>query len=220
MQTRILSLALVLLGTSISQAQMPSHRFSPINYFGRYHGFGYSDGYHACKTGKCTTVSWNPLKSMSTFYGEPTAPPPGPVGIMMQSHVHATHPVQPIYQQPQSTLMNETLYNMPYGPSGVAGDSSANVAAPNSSSIQISPPAATPNPASPYPASPYPASPYPTSPSDQNNGLLPSPGNDSLLLPSPSYEGVQAVPNSNTQTRRTPPGTRSVLAPSSFRAPR
>lgn len=215
MQTRFLSLVLVLVGASLSEAQMPSHRFSPINYFGRYHGFGYSDGYHACKTERCSTVSWNPLKSMSTFYGEPTAPPPRQGGFIGTTHVQSVYPVQQIYQPPQSSLMNETLYSMPYGPASSGGDYGLTPGSTNQSSIQITPPVP-----SPLPASPYPAAPYPSSPSDLNNGPLPGPANDSLLPAPREYEGVQAVPNPNTQTRRTPPGTRSVLSPSSYRNPR
>lgn len=61
-------------------AQLPSSRFSPINYFGRYHGIGYSDGYHECKSGDCKREPNNKsfLQPISTFYSTPTAPP-GPV---------------------------------------------------------------------------------------------------------------------------------------------
>ena len=78
MLTRPLSIALVCVFTVAAQAQLPSERVSPINYFGRFHGFGYSDGYHACKDGRCNNSSWlnwKPWESMSSFYGSPTPPP-------------------------------------------------------------------------------------------------------------------------------------------------
>ena len=73
MFTRLLSFALVSVLTVAAQAQLPSERFSPINYFGRYHGFGYSDGYHACKEGRCNSWSlWKPWESMSSLYSSHT----------------------------------------------------------------------------------------------------------------------------------------------------
>ena len=73
MLTRLLSFAFVGVFAAVAQAQLPSERFSPINYFGRYHGFGYSDGYHACKGGRCNSWSlWKPWESMSSLYGSPS----------------------------------------------------------------------------------------------------------------------------------------------------
>lgn len=78
MLTRPLSIALVCVFSAAAQAQLPSERFSPINYFGRFHGFGYSDGYHACKDARCNSNSWSkwkPWESMTSFYRSPTPPP-------------------------------------------------------------------------------------------------------------------------------------------------
>ena len=73
MVTRLLSILLVSVLTVAAQAQLPSERFSPINYFGRYHGFGYSDGYHACKEGRCNSWSmWKPWEPMSSLYSSHT----------------------------------------------------------------------------------------------------------------------------------------------------
>ena len=73
MFSRLLSIAFVSVLAVTAQAQLPSARFSPINYFGRYNGFGYSDGYHACKDGRCKTWSMSkPWESMSSLYGSPT----------------------------------------------------------------------------------------------------------------------------------------------------
>ena len=112
MLTRPLSIALVCIFTVATQAQLPSERFSPINYFGRFHGFGYSDGYHACKDGRCNTNSnsnsntnsnssswskWKPGESMSSFYGSATPPPSNRVlGVrtipMSQNYQQAYYP--------------------------------------------------------------------------------------------------------------------------------
>ena len=101
MLTRTLSIALVCVFTIAAQAQLPSERFSPINYFGRFHGFGYSDGYHACKDGRCNTNSWSnwkPWESMSSVYGSPTPPPSNrALGVrakpMSQNYQQAYYPL-------------------------------------------------------------------------------------------------------------------------------
>lgn len=99
MLTRLLSIALVFVFTVAAQAQLPSERFSPINYFGRFHGFGYSDGYHACKDTRCNSswLNWKPWESMSSFYGSPTPPPSNRVlGVratpMSQNYQQAYYP--------------------------------------------------------------------------------------------------------------------------------
>lgn len=84
MVTRLLSVALVCVFNVAAQAQLPSESFSPLNYLGRFHGFGYSEGYHACKDGRCDSDNskssrggsiWKPWESMSSYYGTATAPP-------------------------------------------------------------------------------------------------------------------------------------------------
>ena len=102
MLKRPLSIALVCVFSVAAQAQLPSERFSPINYFGRFHGFGYSDGYHACKDGRCNTKgnsrsTWKPWESMSSFYGSPTPPPSDrALGVraisMSQNYTQAYYP--------------------------------------------------------------------------------------------------------------------------------
>ena len=81
MLIRLFSIAIVFTAVATTQAQLPSqNRVSPINYFGRYHGFGYSDGYHECKESKVRPASfWKPWESMSSFYGQPTVPPSGSI---------------------------------------------------------------------------------------------------------------------------------------------
>jgi hypothetical protein len=91
---------------SPAAAQLPSqNRFSPINYFGRWQGFGYSDGYHACKEGRCP-----PKWSFSSFCGEPTSPPAthlfhahreANIGYTPQMHPHqASQQLAPVPSSP------------------------------------------------------------------------------------------------------------------------
>ena len=82
MVTRLLSVAFVCVFNVSAHAQLPSESFSPLNYLGRFYGFGYSDGYHACKDGRCESGKsgssgsiWKPWESMSTYYGTASAPP-------------------------------------------------------------------------------------------------------------------------------------------------
>ncbi len=76
MRSRLLSIALVCVFTHSADAQLPSDRYSPLNYVGRVFGFGYSDGYHACKDEKCSkpTVSkhWESISPRLTY---PASPP-------------------------------------------------------------------------------------------------------------------------------------------------
>ena len=76
MRTRLLSIAIVSVLSVGAQAQLPSERFSAINYIGRFTGFGYSDGYHSCKDERRSPVaSLKQRESWSTTHGAPTAPP-------------------------------------------------------------------------------------------------------------------------------------------------
>lgn len=53
--------------SSESMAQFGNNTNYPVlTYLGRYHGVGYSQGYHACKTGNCNPVS--------QLYQTPSAP--------------------------------------------------------------------------------------------------------------------------------------------------
>ncbi|MCU0711743.1 MAG: hypothetical protein MUC43_06760 [Pirellula sp.] len=96
----------VLLGSVLSSTsfgQLPNQtKTSPINYFGRFHGFGYSDGYHSCPNNQCgPNRSWAKPASFSSFYGEPTAPP-GP-------RFHKPVPSYAAYQ-PYSQQIDTNVY--------------------------------------------------------------------------------------------------------------
>lgn len=71
-------------------AQSPSAnswRTSPLSSFARFHGFGYSDGYHACKGNECSPKkSWLSGENFSSFYGEPTVPPARAIGSKQPSY--------------------------------------------------------------------------------------------------------------------------------------
>ena len=100
MPTRLLSIAFACLFSMSAQAQLSSDRFSPINYFGRYHGFGYSDGYHACKDGRCSTgSSWKGWSAMSTLSDFPTSPPSNRM-VPMRSMVGLPQYSHPTYVEP------------------------------------------------------------------------------------------------------------------------
>ncbi len=50
-----------------AHAQMPSVRFEPVNYLGRMFGFGYSDGYSACKESRLESPRHNGAHSLASF---------------------------------------------------------------------------------------------------------------------------------------------------------
>ena len=79
LKTACLSLLFGSVVSSISYGQLPNQtKSSPLNYFARFHGLGYSDGYHSCPNNQCTPgrSRAEPI-SFSSFYGEPTIPPGG-----------------------------------------------------------------------------------------------------------------------------------------------
>ena len=150
MLSRLLSIAFVSVLAVAAQAQLPSERFSPINYFGRYHGFGYSDGYHACKEDRCN--SWSPSKhwespskhwgalskpweSMSSLYGSPaptssnrTVGTQTTVSSSVVSQEHNVDPIQipgspsdrRVRAMPQIGLKSEFIPSLPQVPSRIA----------------------------------------------------------------------------------------------------
>ena len=149
MFSRLLSIAFVSVLAVTAQAQLPSARFSPINYFGRYHGFGYSDGYHACKEGRCNTWSiWKPWESMSkpwgsmsSLYGMPTpsssnrAPSHSNQAVGIQTTNNSPMASQEFYATP---IINRTA--PPSGPQwSPAGPHTKESIPPNQNQIQLSP---------------------------------------------------------------------------------
>jgi hypothetical protein len=116
MITRLLPVVIVCVFAAAADAQLTSDRYSPINTFGRYHGFGFSDGYHSCKDGRSNnSVSfWKPWESMSSFYGSPTQPPSNRAmnttsSSLLYSPARAYHanpgfaqPVEEVFTQPSA----------------------------------------------------------------------------------------------------------------------
>ena len=75
---RVFSLAIACLLSLTAQAQLPSSRASSLNNFGRYQGFGFSDGYHACEHGNCKPSKpssfWKPWEPTARLHAKPTSP--------------------------------------------------------------------------------------------------------------------------------------------------
>ncbi len=176
MVTRLLSVAFVCVFNVAALAQLPSESFSPLNYFGRYHGFGYSDGYHACKDGHCNSDKgkrngsiWKPWESMSSFYGSPTAPPSNRV-VTQRATSRA-----PLYSQ-------EYFVSPNFGPSIDVSPQSMYQALPQSlpnwpSTTQPSYESVPPAPGQSQP-----------SPSDRGNLELPAPQKTEQMPPTPTAE--------------------------------
>ncbi|MEQ1827084.1 MAG: hypothetical protein ABL921_14110 [Pirellula sp.] len=191
MWTRLLSLTLLAIFSCSATAQLPSQRTSPINYFGRFHGFGYSDGYHECKEGRSTNTwsFWRPLDAMSSFYGQPTAPPnsrtkysPPAARVMVPalgSHEYSTQRIEPVPMLDQSPTYSGPMRTAPlYSPAQLQPAPDA-MAPPNLTPLQISPAPNSPSVPSLYEQVP-PAPFQPNSPSDL----------DPLELPAPKTEQV------------------------------
>lgn len=178
---------------STAEAQLPSqNRFSPINYFGRWQGFGYSDGYHACKEGRCPSK-----QSFSSYYGEPTSPPSSP---LFHGHRAANIGYSPQLQPHQ---YSHSVH--PYSQSAYAGSQ-------GSAQTSTAPQHFTPVPSSPTPnfyetVVPDPLG-KPESPSDKNYFELPMP-------PKSSDDLLPAAPSVNS--RRVPQGNQSLLHQSNDR---
>ncbi len=226
MFARILSVAFVCLIPGISLAQLPSQHFSSINYLGRYLGFGYSDGYHACKDGRCTpngqSKNWD---SISSFYGSPTLPP--------SNRLVGRQPVvsSPIYNQgycaepiAAPALQSHMVYPMQNTMSIEMAPTTTQPSFQPQSQPQ-STPQWSPTPLNFEPFNP-PSKSSQTSPSDRGTYeavpsapmQAPSSGREreKLDLPAPLQR-----PDSNSpeaQYRRIPPGSYSLIQPTSFRA--
>lgn len=139
---RITSYSLAFLLASLVSAsalgQLPNQsKSSPLNYLARFHGIGYSDGYHACPNNQCPpNRSWAKPVSFSSFYGEPTPPPgtrfhrPAPSYSVYQSYTHGgemmVHPptVQPSQHSPTMQLApSPSMNSTPDYPSAIPSHS-------------------------------------------------------------------------------------------------
>ncbi len=209
MLTRFLSIAIVSALGAAAQAQLPSDRFSPINYLGRYHGFGYSEGYHACKEARCNSASsgsfWKPWESMSNFYGSATAPPNNrSVGMR-------TNNVAPLYGQEYFTSPS-VGQSMDVAP--VQVPMSSPLAQPKPFDMQPKTFATPKNLIQQEPSSPKSYESVPPTPLQKQS----SPSDrDRLDLPAPTTTSGY-TPASGMQNLRVPPGTRSVVMPSAFQS--
>lgn len=103
--------SLVMVGQT-AIAQTPSAnawRTSPLTTFARFHGLGYSDGYHGCKGNECSPKkSWLSGENISSFYGEPSVPP--------VRAISSTKPSYASYQSAQPMSMSQSLYQADLSP--------------------------------------------------------------------------------------------------------
>ena len=215
MFARILSVAFLCMISGFSQAQLPSQHFYSINHLGRYFGFGYSDGYHACKDGRCSTdgksKNWD---FVSTLSGQPTLPP--------NTRLFGRQPVatSPIYNQGycaepivtssmQSQMVNSIQDMMPIE----MALAPKMVPPPGQPSIQTQPqPQSTRQSTPPWSPSDRGTFEAVTSPPRQPPS---SSRGEETDLPAPLQR-----PDSNTpeaQYRRVPPGVFSLIQPTSVR---
>ena len=201
MPTRLLSIAFACLFSISAQAQLSSDRFSPINYFGRYHGFGYSDGYHACKDGRCSTgSSWKGWSAISTLSDFPTSPPSNRI-VPMRSMVGLPQYSHPTYVEPSFGNAIEA-FPQPEMPSQLTPS-------PMMQMLPTVPSKALP----PWTPSPQrsmesvPASPVP---------LQPSASDRMMELPAPPKRQESISPAPEVQSRPIPPGTHPLIQQSTF----
>jgi hypothetical protein len=183
MKIRSLSCAVILgtvcsIGTSSPvMGQIPSQaRSSPINYFGRFHGFGYSDGYHSCPTprsprGHGLAQSLGSPADFSSYYGSPTAPTAMQAPPYMPLQQTPAIPSMPAYSSP--SLLTPTP-------------------APPRSMMQESPRSSTPSMTTPSPTLRAPES--TPSPSDLSPGRKSNGDSKSTEeLPGPRADGPQTI---------------------------
>jgi hypothetical protein len=231
MWIKLTSFAGVVWLSSSCLAQLPAQRVSPVNLLGRYHGFGYSDGYHECKDGKCKTpVSLpKPWAPISSFYGQPTEPPKTQ---WLPSHAYRSHAPRPL-----GTAHQTETYVAPHALSQPAPASPGQ--------IDLGPMPSTSSPMPNAPMSHAPALiPVPTPDSPPSSTLTtPKASNPTPNASAPSlYEQVPPAPmvpfppktettqdpdalldlppkksnDSSTQFKRTPPGAFSLLQQTMF----
>ena len=201
MVTRLLSVAIVCVFNVAANAQLPSDSFSPLNYLGRFHGFGYSEGYHACKDGRCNSGKggsgssiWKPWESMSSFYGSATAPP--------NQRVVTQRPTSqaPLYSQEYCVSPNFGPPNI--GPVSPSFAPSIDVShQPTYPSPQQTLPKRTPTPQPSYESVPPAPKQSQPSPSDRNMLELPAPQKLEQVPASPKGESRDVSSNSYLQNQ-------------------
>ncbi len=196
MFTRPLSIVFVSVLAIAAQAQLPSAQVSRINYLGRYHGFGYSDGYHACKEVKCNSWSvWKPWESMSKpweLMSKPWVPmskPWVPMSSLYDSPTPSFSNRAPSYRNRNSEF--PTVDNSPTIAPEFSATPAINRAAP------LSLPEWYPAGRSPYESDSPTSAPIQLSPSDRPVRALPPLGTKSELMPSLHQEPSKIGSNGN-----------------------
>jgi len=204
-----MSLGILSVFSLAAHAQLPSQRVSPINYFGRYHGIGYSDGYHACKEGRCNNGSWKPWESFSSFYGAPTPPPSS--RLSRQPMANSSSSVVVIGNEYHSQPIQSPI-NLPVAPRQSLSQPQNPGYEPipmRSSQPAVSQP--------PFPSTTAPNLHEQVPPAPLKLPALPS-DQDLLDLPAPDARADQGFPAPSVQSRRVPPGAHPWIQQSSFRS--
>lgn len=207
MVPRVFSLAIACLLSLPAHAQLPSSRGSSTNHLGRYHGFGYSDGYHACQDGKCKTSNasssgkpwkpWKPWEPISILHAKPTSPATSRLGKTLSIAPPTNFPHR--NGRDSESFKPVQSYNPSYSPSF----SPIPVPSPSPSSRPRSFPSLTPIPSSipspiptPIPSFSLDYSPIPSPSSSQ--GYLPAPLS---AEPVPQWNWVEPLSDPSPFTR-------------------
>jgi len=207
MVPRVFSLAIASLLSLPAQAQLPSSRGSSINDLGRYYGFGYSDGYHACQDGKCKTSnassSWKPWEPIAVLHAKPTSPATSRLGKTSSSSISPTYlphrngrhsetfkPVQSYSPSPSPSPSPSSIPSSIPIPSPIFSPSPISIPSPSPRPSQGSFPSHSPSFSLDYGPSPVPTpSPIPSPSSSPSSSPIPSPSSRPSPSPSsrPSY---------------------------------
>lgn len=176
---RIFGLGFALLGVELGASECRAQfgngtNYPVLTYLGRYHGIGYSQGYHACNSGSCSPVSQlHRTASVPVAFARPVVPTTTPVTRDPWPDLGGSNWSQ--YQSmEQTSSLGYSLY-----------------ASPDQGSSATAPPTSTFLTPEPTPISPMPNRSAPlASPSDANPRLR-SPGN-AEPLPAPKMSQPSA----------------------------
>lgn len=144
----------VVFGSSECRAQFGNRsNFPMLTYLGRYHGIGYSQGYHACGSGNCSPVSQlHRAASVPVAFAPPLAPPAVPLVRAPWPDLGGNNWSQ--YQSMELPTSNGySLYATP----DLGNTSTAPPASPSDANPRLRPPTSAeplPAPSQPQPASP------------------------------------------------------------------
>ncbi len=208
-----LGIGLIGFGVTLSAGLMQSQHafaqprgdknFSVVNYLGRFHGIGYSDGYHACPDGNCgPRGSSQGIASGPQLYDVPStvAYPTASAPLLVQDNFLGLR-----QNNIPSEIRTTPVYSAPVYSGGSPG---TNYSTPSriGPTYTVPPPPITPEPVRPVPAGPL-------SPSDSNPRMRQSPAPLPPPIPAPNNSTSWHRPASMNPLapQSVPPGTHSLL---------